>query len=61
MGCECCKKLSPKNYDKCQKDMEYIKSRRNDTSEMMYNAPCGTVFRFGAKITAPKSKQTKKR
>lgn len=60
MGCLDCKKLSPKNYDKCQKDIEYIKATKSDTSSKMYFTPCGTVFKFGAKFTAPKSKKRKK-
>ena len=61
MDCECCKELRPKDYDKCQKDMEYIKNNRNGTSKKMYNASCGTVFMFGAKFTAPKSNKRKKK
>ena len=46
MGCLDCKKISPKSYDKCQKDTEYIKATKNSTSPKMYFAPCGRVFRF---------------
>lgn len=58
MGCECCKEVNPKDYDKCHKDMAVIKARRA-TSAIRYTAPCGEEFRFGAKITAPKSKKRK--
>lgn len=40
--------------------MELIKSRKA-TSTMKYVAPCGEEFKFGAKFTAPKSKQRKKK
>lgn len=46
MGCSDCKKISPKSYDKCQKDIEYIKTTKSVTSHKMYFAPCGRVFRF---------------
>lgn len=60
MGCECCKELSPKDYKECQSAMELIKSRKA-TSTIKYIAPCGERFKFGAKITAPKSKKRKNR
>ena len=60
MGCDCCKELSQKDYKECQSAMELIKSRKA-TSTMKYIAPCGEEFKFGAKITAPKSKKRKNR
>lgn len=60
MGCECCKELSPNDYDTCHKAMAVIKAR-SATSAKRYVAPCGEEFKFGAKITAPKSKKRKKK
>lgn len=60
MGCECCKELSLKDYKECQSAMDLIKSRKA-TSTIKLIAPCGERFKFGAKITAPKSKKRKNR
>ena len=63
MGCDCCKKVNPADYSKCQKDMERImKNRKNkeSTSPKLYIAPCGEKYTFGAKFTQPKKKKRRK-
>ena len=61
MGCDCCKKVNPADYEKCQQDMGRIQKNRKPTSSKRYIAPCGESFIFGAKFTMPKKKKRKNR
>ena len=61
MGCDCCKKAYPADYEKCQQDMKRILRNRKPTSSKRYIAPCGESFAFSAKITTPKKKKRKNR
>ena len=61
MRCDCCKKVNPANYSKCQQDMERILKNRKPTSSKRYVAPCGESYTFGAKIIIPKKKKRKNR
>ena len=61
MGCDCCKEISPADYEKCQQDLERIQKNRKPTSSKRYFAPCGELFKFGAKFTMPKKKKRKNR
>lgn len=60
MGCECCKKVAPKDYERCKaKD-------GNRTCKGFYIAPCGMDFgakpgNAGSKFTPPKKKRKKRR
>lgn len=60
MGCGYCQYFNPKDFEKCNSDILIIKARKQ-TSAIRYTAPCGEEFKFGAKITAPKSKKRKNR
>ena len=40
MGCDCCKKAYPADYEKCQQDMERILRNRKPTSSKRYIASC---------------------
>ena len=61
MGCDCCEKAYPADYEKWQQDMERIRRNRKPTSSKRYIAPCGESYTFGAKITMPKKKKRKNR
>ena len=61
MGCDCCKEISPSDYSKCQQDMVRILRDRGPKSFRQYNAPCGEIFKFGAKFAMPKKKKRKNR
>lgn len=54
MGCECCKQVDPKSYEKC-------KIGREIPFKGHYLAPCGTDFMRGSNYTAPKKKKKRKK
>ena len=60
MGCDCCKKAYPADYEKCQQDLERIQKNRKPTSSKRYVAPCGSSFKVGAKFTMTKKKKKRK-
>lgn len=61
MGCDCCKKAYPADYEKCQQDMERILRNRKPASSKRYIAPCGESYTFGAKDYNAKKKKRKNR
>lgn len=57
MGCSCCKEVAPKDYEKCNSDMERLKASKK---AYHYIAPCGMDFSRGSKITPKKIKKKRK-
>lgn len=53
MGCECCKELNLKDYERCK----MVQGKPYKT----YLAPCGTFFERGSNYTPPKKKKKRKK
>ena len=57
MGCSCCKEVAPKDYEKCNSDMERLKASKK---AYHYIAPCGYDFNRGDNRMPPKKKRKKR-
>lgn len=53
MGCECCKQINPKDYQRCK--------IANNESYRDYIAPCGNHFGKGNNYTPPKKKKKRRK